>query len=159
VRAASFLRGHAQEWARAARFCLGLLACLAQVSAPALGSPALTNAAHAIVANEEADGAARNTHLAASQAGVPCPHHGAKASPDHGTNSPAPCCPGGGCPFCPCPCCAPLHAAAGILPQEISRANYTPFVSHVSLPPPVRLGSALRFALIAGQPRAPPILI
>jgi len=108
-------------------------------------------------AGAEGAAGAAPASLAARQSGVPCALHGARASPDYGTNSPAPC-PNGDCPFCPCPCCAPLHAAIGILPQVAARTEYAPSFSAISLPP-IRLGSALRFAVIAGQPRAPPILI
>jgi hypothetical protein len=51
-----------------------------------------------------------------------------------------------------------LHAAIGILPPEMSRAAYAPPFAKLS-PPPVLLGSTVRFAVVAGQPRAPPILI
>jgi hypothetical protein len=154
VRAATLYRGltqsFARDWTRAARFCLGLLACLAQVSAPAQHQHASGFATHSVL------GAAPAT-LATSQADAPCPFHAARASADHGTNSPAHC-PCGNCPVCPCPCCPSLHAAIGILPQSAARAAYAPSFSATALPP-VRLGSALRFAVIAGQPRAPPILI
>ncbi|MGH6839356.1 MAG: hypothetical protein ACREDT_11270 [Methylocella sp.] len=93
----------------------------------------------------------------AEQSGVPCAVHGTRAGDGNG-NGNAPCCPHGDCPFCPCPCCASLHAAIGILPQEAARAAYAPPFSTIA-PPSVRLGSAARFAVFAGQPRAPPLSI
>ena len=149
----------AGDWARAARYCLGLLACLAQLSAPAQAGHPPAIAAHSIIHKAGADAAAgvASASVAAAHSGVPCALHAARAGPDKGTSSPAPC-PNGDCPFCPCPCCAPLHAAFGILPQEMSRATYASSFSEIALPP-TRLGSPLRFAVIAGQPRAPPVLI
>jgi hypothetical protein len=46
----------------------------------------------------------------------------------------------------------------GILPQETARAADAPPLSAIATPP-VLLGSLARFAVIAGQPRAPPIPI
>jgi hypothetical protein len=46
----------------------------------------------------------------------------------------------------------------GILPQETVRAAYVPPLSAIAAPPAL-LGSLARFAVFAGQPRAPPILI
>jgi hypothetical protein len=57
-----------------------------------------------------------------------------------------------------CPCCPPVHAAAGILPPETTRAAYTPRLFE-AVAPPALLGTFARFAAFAGQPRAPPILI
>ncbi|MFZ3328650.1 MAG: hypothetical protein WA231_23415, partial [Methylocella sp.] len=62
------------------------------------------------------------------------------------------------CPFCPCPCCSHVNAAIGILPQAAARAAYAPQFSTI-IAPPARLGSAARFAVFAGQPRAPPLSI
>jgi hypothetical protein len=45
----------------------------------------------------------------------------------------------------------------GILPQETARAAYAP--SSAIVAPPAILGSLARFAVFAGQARAPPILI
>jgi hypothetical protein len=94
----------------------------------------------------------------AGQSSVPCAIHSTRAGPNGG-DGPAPC-RHGDCPFCPCPCwCSQVHAAIGILPQEMARAAaYAPPVS-TTLAPPALLGSLARFAVIAGQPRAPPILI
>ncbi len=92
----------------------------------------------------------------AGQSSVPCALHGTRAS-SNGGDGPAPC-PHGDCPFCPCPCCAPIHAAIGILPQEAARAVYAPLLSTTAAPL-VRLGSLARFAAFAWQPRAPPLLI
>jgi hypothetical protein len=46
----------------------------------------------------------------------------------------------------------------GILPQGMAGAAYAPPLSAIAAPPAL-LGSLARFAVIAGQPRAPPILI
>jgi len=92
----------------------------------------------------------------AGQSGVPCPLHGTHAT-SHDGNGPAPC-HHGDCPFCPCPCCSHVYAAMGILPQETSRAAYAPPLS-ATVAPAALLGSLARFAVIAGQARAPPILI
>ena len=93
----------------------------------------------------------------AGQSSVPCAVHGTRASPNGG-DGPAPC-PHGDCPFCPCPCCCShVYAAMGILPQETARAAYAPPLSAIAAPPAL-LGSLARFAVFAGQPRAPPILI
>jgi hypothetical protein len=149
----------AMSLARAARFCLVLLACLAQLSAPAqrLHAPGFAaQAAQAMVHEAGANGSAAITPGIAAQSDVPCPFHSARAKPLDGGNG-APC-HHHDCPFCPCPCCAPVHVALGILPQETARAAYAPPFSTLP-PPPARLGSPARFAVIAGQPRAPPILI
>jgi hypothetical protein len=44
----------------------------------------------------------------------------------------------------------------GILPQETARAAYAPPHS-ATVAPPALLGTLKRFAVFAGQPRAPPI--
>ncbi|MGB6327072.1 MAG: hypothetical protein WBG11_15200, partial [Methylocella sp.] len=94
----------------------------------------------------------------AGQSGVPCAVHGTRASPNGG-DGPAPC-HHDDCPFCPCPCCCShVHAAMGILPQETLRAAYAPPLSTTVVAPPALLGSRTRFAVFAGRPRAPPILI
>src|SRR5262249_7016102 len=160
VRAAALYRGLKQnfagDWRRVPRLCLAVVACLAQLPGPV---PHFQVPLHPIFSNAGTNGAAgaAPASLAARQSGVPCALHGARTSPDNGANSPAPC-PNGDCPFCPCPCYAPLQCALGVLPQGMSRAAYAPSFSAIPLPP-IRLGSALRFAVIAGQPRAPPILI
>jgi hypothetical protein len=114
-------------------------------------------AAHSVV-HETAANSFRVTpaSLDAGQSSVPCAVHGARAG-SHRGDSPAPC-HHDDCPFCPCPCCSQLHAAMGILPQETVRAAYAPPLSAIAAPPAL-LGSLARFAVIAGQPRAPPILI
>jgi hypothetical protein len=91
----------------------------------------------------------------AGQLSVPCPLHGTRASPNGG-GGPAPC--HHDCPFCPCPCCPHVDAAMAILPPETARAAYAPPLSAFAAPPAL-LGSRARFAVFAGQPRAPPILI
>jgi hypothetical protein len=142
-------------WTRAVRFWLVLLTCLAQF-AQHWHAPAF--AAHSMAyATAAAGSGVRLANVDAGQLGVPCAVHGARANPNDGGNGGAPC-PCRDCPFCPCPCCAPLHAAIGILPQEMSRAAYALPFAKVA-PPPVRLGAAIRFAVVSGQPRAPPILI
>ncbi|MDQ6868875.1 MAG: hypothetical protein M3178_10895 [Pseudomonadota bacterium] len=93
----------------------------------------------------------------AGQSSVRCAVHGIRASPNGGDGS-APC-HHDDCPFCPCRCCCShVHAAMGILPQETARAAYAPPLS-ATVAPPALLGSRTRFAVFAGQPRAPPILI
>ncbi len=88
---------------------------------------------------------------------VPCAVHGTRASPNAG-DGPAPC-HHGDCPFCPCPSgCSHVHAAMGILPLETARDTYAPLLSTTAAPPTF-LGTLTRFAVFAGQPRAPPILI
>ncbi|MGH6936495.1 MAG: hypothetical protein ACRED2_10000 [Methylocella sp.] len=145
------------SFARAARFCLVLLACLAHLSTPVQHLRVPAFAAQATVHGAGANGAADTTRGSiAAQSDVPCPFHSAHAKPPEGGNG-APC-HHGNCPFCPCRCCAPLHAAMGILPQATARAALAPPFSTFA-PPPARLGSPARFAVIAGQPRAPPILI
>jgi hypothetical protein len=46
----------------------------------------------------------------------------------------------------------------GILPQETARTAYALPLS-TTVAPPALLGTRTRFAVFAGQPRAPPILI
>jgi len=153
-------RSSAKSLAGAARFCLILLACLVQLSTPVqhLRAPAFAaQAAQAMVHETGANGSADTTRGSiAAQSDVPCPFHSAHAKPPEGGNG-APC-HHGNCPFCPCPCSAPMHAAMGILPQATARAALAPPFFTLP-PPPARLGSPARFAVIAGQPRAPPILI
>ncbi|MGH6793779.1 MAG: hypothetical protein ACREDD_13270 [Methylocella sp.] len=114
-------------------------------------------AAHAMV-HEPAQSSSGVTAVSfeAGQAGVPCAVHATRPIDGNGGGAP-PCCPHGDCPFCPC-CCAHVHAAMGILPQVTARAAYVPPFSTIA-PPPARLGSAARFAVFAGQPRAPPLSI
>jgi hypothetical protein len=156
MQAAAFLRNltryAARGWPRAARFCLVLFACLSQLS---------VTTQHRLVPGVAASAtgySASHPHLGftparseRAQASVPCAAHRSATS---GSNDPAPC--HGDCPFCPC--CATLHAAIGILPPEMSRTAYARPFSKLG-PPPLRLGSSERFAIVAGQPRAPPVLI
>ena len=93
----------------------------------------------------------------ASRSSVPCAVHGTRAS-SNGGDGPAPC-HHGECLFCPCPCCSHVYAAMGILPQETARAAYAPTMLSAIAAPPALLGSLARFAVIARQARAPPILI
>jgi hypothetical protein len=151
-------RSSASSLARAARFCVVLLACLAQLSAPAQRLHAAAFAPQAVVHETGATGAASITRAGiAGPSDVPCPFHTGYAKPPDGGNDGAPC-HHRHCPFCPCSWHAPIHAAMGILPQETARAVYAPPFSTFT-PPPARFGSPARFAVIAGQPRAPPILI
>src|SRR5262249_53692087 len=92
----------------------------------------------------------------AEKPSFPCPLHSTRAKSHHGNSSPP--CNNGDCPFCPCPCCAPMHAAMGILSQEAAQADYAPLISAFA-PPPTLLCPLARFANFAGQPRAPPVLI
>jgi hypothetical protein len=146
---------HARDWPRAARLCIALIACLAQLSVSAQHRPVLGVAAPAMVYDTAAAGSGNTAaRFDTAHASVPCTHHGIGA---RDSNSPAPS-PHRDCPFCPCPCCAPLHATIGILPPEMSRAAYAPRFAKIA-PSPVRICAAVRFAIVAGQPRAPPILI
>ena len=156
-----FSRSPARGWTRAARICLVLLACLAQLWMPAQHQPhAAGFAAHAMV-HEAAPSSSGVTAASfhAEQSDVPCAFRGTRANDGNGGGgAPCPCCPHGDCPFCPCPCCSHVNAAIGILPQAAARAAYAPPFSTI-IAPPARLGSAARFAVFAGQPRAPPLSI
>jgi hypothetical protein len=155
-------RSVARDWTRAVRCCLAVIACLAQLMVAAqYHQHAPGFAAHAMVheaASSSSGVTAASFH--AEQSGVPCAFHGTRANDGNGSGgAPCPCCPHGDCPFCPCPCCCShVNAAIGILPQETARAAYTPPFSTI-IAPPARLGSAARFAVFAGQPRAPPLSI
>jgi hypothetical protein len=150
-----FSRSPARGWTRAARICLVLLACLAQSWMPAQQRHAPGIAAHSVVYDTATTGSGLTpASFDAGRSGVPCAVPSTRASPNGG-DGPAPC-HHDDCPFCPC--FSQVHAAMGILPQEMSRAGYAPPYSQVA-PPPVRLGSAARFATFTWQPRAPPILI
>jgi hypothetical protein len=149
-----FSRSATDSTTRAARLCLVLIACLAQLWMPAHRphAPGFPAQAMSYGAAATANGP-ETVSIGARQSG-PCPLHDTHAGSQN-NNGPAPC---PDCPFCPCPCCAPLHAAMGILPQQISRIGFERPFSEAA-PPPAVLGSALRFAVVAGQPRAPPVLI
>jgi hypothetical protein len=152
-------RSPARGWTRAARCCLVLLACLAQLWTPAQHRHTPGFAAHSMVHETAASSSGVTpASLDAGQSSVPCAVHGTRAGPNRG-DGPAPC-HHGDCPFCPCPCCcSQLHAAMGILPREMARAAaYAPPVS-ATLAPPALLGTLKRYVVFAGQPRAPPILI
>ncbi len=156
MRAAVFLRSltqcAARDWARRACFCLFLFACLSQLSAPVQQRLAASVAASfsGYTTVHTRSGIAPEQFNTA-HASVPCAAH---RSGTGGSNDPVPC--HGDCPFCPC--CATLHAAIGILPQEMSRTAYAWPFSKLG-PPPLRLGRSAHFDVIAGQPRAPPVLI
>ncbi|MGH6794444.1 MAG: hypothetical protein ACREDH_04415 [Methylocella sp.] len=163
MRAAALHRGVTQsvarDWTRAVRCCLAVVACLAQLMVAAQQHPRAPGfAAHAMVHETGASGSTVFTPASfdAGQSGVPCSVHGARAG-SNGGDGPAPCCPHGDCLFCPC-CCSHVNAAMGILPQATARLAYAPLLSTIAAPP-VRLGSAARFAVFAGQPRAPPLSI
>jgi hypothetical protein len=146
-------------WTRAARFCLVLLACIAQLWMPAQHRHAPGFAAHSADYDTATTGSGVTpARFDAGQSSIPCAVHGTRAS-SNGSDGPAPC-PHGDCPFCPCPCCCShVPVAIGILPQETARAAYAPLLSATVAAPPALLGSRTRFAVFAGQPRAPPILI
>ena len=154
-----FSRSVARDWTRAVRCCLAVVACLAQLMVAAQHHPHAPGfAAHAMVheaASSSSGVTAASFH--AEQSGVPCAFHGTRANDGNGSGG-APCCPHGDCPFCPCPGCSHVNAAIGILPQAAARAAYAPPFSTI-IAPPARLGSAARFAVFAGQPRAPPLSI
>ncbi|MGH6936114.1 MAG: hypothetical protein ACRED2_08020, partial [Methylocella sp.] len=71
----------------AARFCLALLACLAQLSTPVQHLRAPAFAAQAMVHETGANGSADTTRGSiAAQSDVPCPFHSAHAKPPEGGN-------------------------------------------------------------------------
>jgi hypothetical protein len=115
-------------------------------------------AAHAMVSGAAAEASGHTlASIDAGQAGVPCPLHSAHGS-FHDGNGPPPC-NNGDCPCCHfCPCCSLVHAAMGILPQELAHADYAPLVSRFATTPAI-LGLVTRFAAHPWQPRAPPVLI
>ncbi|MGI8570768.1 MAG: methyltransferase domain-containing protein [Methylocella sp.] len=73
-------------------------------------------------------------------------------SGSHNGDAPAPC------QHDNCPCCPPVHAAAGVLPQGAVLAAFAPLLAG-TVTPPAFLDALKRSAAFAGQPRAPPILI
>jgi hypothetical protein len=149
-------RSPARGWTRAARICLVILACLAQLWTPAQHRHAPGIVAHSVVLDTAAAGSGlAPASFEAGKSGVPCPVHGSRAN-FNGGDGPPPC-RHDDCPFCPCPCCS-LHTATGILPPETAQASYAPSLSAIAAPPAL-LGSHARFAVFAGQPRAPPILV
>jgi hypothetical protein len=98
-----------------------------------------------------------SAHLAASSFGVatptvPCPRHGAKAD-GRNDDGQGPC-----HKDCCCPCCQLVHAAAVIAPSGTAQAIYASLLSE-TVAAPETLGSFIRPAAFAGQPRAPPVLI
>ena len=145
-------RNTASAWSRAARCCLVLLACLAQLLVPAQHRHAPAIASHSIVFIPAATSSGLTlASFDAEQSGVRCaPDFAHSGSHDDGTPPP--------CQHDNCPCCPTVHAAAGILPAETTRVVYAPRLSE-AVAPPARLGTFKRFAAFAGQPRAPPILI
>jgi hypothetical protein len=153
-----FSRSHARGWTRAARICLVLLGCLAQLWMPAQHRHAPGSAARSMVHKTAATGSDLTlASFDAGRTGVPCAVHGTRAG-SNGGDGPAPC-HHDDCPFCPCPCCCShVHAAMGILPQETARVAYAPPHS-TTLAPPALLGTLTRYETFAGQPRAPPILV
>jgi hypothetical protein len=139
---------------RAVRFWLALLACLAQLWMPVQHGHAPSFPAHSITYGATGT-RLKIVNVDGEQSGVLCPLHGPRAS-SHDGNA-APPCHNDNRPCCPCPCCAPVSATIGILPQE-ARAAYEPQFSAAPAPP-ARLASLARPASFEGQPRAPPILI
>ncbi len=154
-----YSRSPARGWTRAARVCLVLLAFLAQLSMPAQQRHTPGFAAQSMVHGTAASrSGVTPASVDAGPSSVPCALHGTRASPNGGDGPAAPC-PHGDCPFCPCPwCCSDVDAAMDVLPKEATRAAYAPPLSAIAAPPAL-LGSLARFAVFAGQPRAPPILI
>ena len=147
-----FSRNATKALSRAARCCLVLFACLAQLLVPAQHRHAPAIASHSIVFITAATSSGLTlARFDAEQAGVRCaPDFAHSGSNDDGTPPP--------CQHDNCPCCPTVHAAAGILPTETTRVAYAPRLSE-AVAPPARLGTFTRFAAFAGQPRAPPILI
>lgn len=146
-------RRSARGWTRAIRCCLVLLACTAQLWMTAQPRQLPGFAAHFTVSAVRSSGVTLAS-FDAGQSSVHCALHGTSAS-TNGGDGPAPC-RHGDCPDCPC--CAPIDAAIGMLPHEAAPAGYPPPFSAIAAPP-ARLGPLARFAVFAGQPRAPPILI
>lgn len=145
-------RNAASAWSRAARCCLVLLACLAQLLVPAQHRHAPAIASHSIVFITAATSSGlKLASFDAEQSGVRCaPDLAHSGSHDDGTPPP--------CQHDNCPCCPTVHAAAGILPADTTRVAYAPRLSE-AVAPPALLGTITRFAAFTGQPRAPPILI
>jgi hypothetical protein len=158
LRAAALNRGVMRDsvrgWPRAACCCLVVFACLVQLWLPAQPWHAPGFNAHAVVNGAAGGPAATLVSFGGGKTRIHCAVHAAQAG-SHEGNGPAPC-DHNTCPYCPC--CAPLHAALGILPQDSARLAYAPLFATVSAPP-ARLRSLARPASFEGRPRGPPILI
>jgi hypothetical protein len=145
-----FSRTSARGWTRTARCWLILFACLAQSLVFAQHRHAPGFASHSIVT-----AAKSGPHRASDgleQTAVRCALDiGHADSSDHGAPPP--------CQEDNCPCCPPVHAAAGILPPETAYTAYAPLLSKTVAPLPALLGCRTRPVTFDGQPRAPPILI
>ena len=146
----SLLRSFARGFTRTICCCLVLLACLAQLwmSAQYRHTPGFV--AHAMVSRAAAEGlqpyawkhrcGATGRSLRASWRPCQLPSRATALSLRQ---------QGRDCPCCPfCPCCTAVHAAMGILPQEMARADDAPFVSTFAAPPAV-LGLITRFVAFA----------
>jgi hypothetical protein len=144
-----FSRKRARGWTHAARCCLVLFACIAQLLVTAQHRHAPGIASQAIVS--DIGSGLTLASFNAGKPGVRCTPAFAHAGSDNG-GSPVPC------QHDNCPCCPPVHASAGILPAETTRIAYTPHLSE-AVAPPALLGVLTRPTAVAGQPRAPPILI
>src|SRR5262245_36097079 len=118
--------------ARSARFWLVLLACLVQLWVPARYRHAPATTPYAI-AHAIKDYGSTIVNVDAEKPSFPCPLHSTPPNSHHGNSSPP--CNNGDCPFCPCPGCAPMHAAMGILSQEAAQADYAPLISAFAPPP------------------------
>ncbi len=157
IRHVNASRNAARGWTRAARCCLILLACLAQLLMPAQPRHVSHFASRSTVLTTVAAGSNLSLTSVSEESRVPrvpCPLHASS----HDGNGPSPS-DHGNCPCCACLCCCSLvHAALGILPQETLRPAYAPLVAAIAAPPAL-VGVFSRFAIFAGQPRAPPILI
>jgi hypothetical protein len=127
-----------------------LLACIAQLLVTGQHRHAPGFASHATVFTTIAtDSGLTLASFNAEKPEVRCaPAFAYAGSDDDGTPVP--------CEHDNCPCCPPVHAAAGILPPETTRVAYTPRLSK-TIAPPVFLGALARPAAVNGQPRAPPI--
>ncbi len=144
-------RSSSKGWTQIAHYWLVLIACLAQLWMPAQHRH-MPFAAHAIALNSGAASSGLAPYgLGAGKSAVHCSLLGDDSSPHNG-GAPAPCQNDN------CPCCPFVPAATGVLPQEAARAAYSPRLAATVAPAAV-IGSPTRSAGIAGQPRAPPILI
>ncbi|HUI20726.1 MAG TPA: hypothetical protein VLZ74_06745 [Methylocella sp.] len=138
-------------WTRAILHCLAVVACLAQLMA-APHQHTLRFAERSAFTTAHLDAASAS--FRADQLALRCVHPGAQVG-HPADNEPAPC-DRGNCPDCLC--CAQVHVAIGILPQDAVPAAYAPLLVTIEAPP-AHLGSDARFTAICGQPRAPPFLI
>jgi hypothetical protein len=136
---------------RAVRCCLILLACFAQLLVPVQHRHTPGIASHSTVLSSAAASSGLSlTNFDPEKSGVRCAPASVHAGSQDG-GVPVPC------QHDDCPCCPPVHHAAGILPAVITHAAYTPLLAKTLAPPPALLGSFTRPTAFDGQPRAPPL--